>query len=114
MRAMSGTNWRGRRAVAVESDDLRVTVLVEGGHIAEVLDMTGRIVIPGFVDSHTHLVFAGDRSAEFEARMTGIPYTAGGIRTTVAATRAASCRKRNARRATPARPRAPRPARTRG
>lgn len=50
----------------------------------------GRAVIPGFVDSHSHLVFAGDRSAEFAARMTGEPYTAGGIRTTVAATRAAS------------------------
>jgi imidazolonepropionase len=47
-------------------------------------------VIPGFVDSHSHLVFAGDRSAEFAARMTGTPYSAGGIRTTVAATRAAT------------------------
>jgi imidazolonepropionase len=47
-------------------------------------------VIPGFVDSHSHLVFAGDRSAEFAARMAGEPYAAGGIRTTVAATRAAS------------------------
>jgi imidazolonepropionase len=44
-------------------------------------------VIPGFVDSHAHLVFAGDRAAEFEARMSGRPYTAGGIGTTVAATR---------------------------
>lgn len=54
------------------------------------VDVAGRAVIPGFVDSHSHLVFAGDRSAEFEARMTGEPYAAGGIRTTVAATRAAS------------------------
>jgi len=53
-------------------------------------DVEGRAVIPGFVDSHSHLVFAGDRSAEFEARMTGQAYAAGGIRTTVAATRAAS------------------------
>jgi len=53
-------------------------------------DLDGRCVIPGFVDSHTHLVFAGDRSAEFEARMAGQPYTAGGIRSTVVATRAAS------------------------
>ena len=49
----------------------------------------GRAVIPGFVDSHAHLAFAGDRAAEFAARMTGQPYTAGGIRRTVAATRAA-------------------------
>lgn len=54
------------------------------------IDADGAAVIPGFVDSHSHLVFAGDRVAEFEARMTGHPYTAGGIRTTVAATRAAS------------------------
>lgn len=52
-------------------------------------DVGGRAVIPGFVDSHTHLVFAGDRAAEFEARMAGRPYEAGGIRSTVAATRAA-------------------------
>ena len=55
----------------------------------EVIEAGGRAVIPGFVDSHTHLVFAGDRSAEFTARMAGEPYAAGGIRTTVAATRAA-------------------------
>jgi imidazolonepropionase len=54
------------------------------------VDADGRAVIPGFVDSHAHLVFAGDRTAEFAARMSGQPYTAGGIRTTVAATRAAS------------------------
>ncbi len=55
----------------------------------EVIDADGAALIPGFVDSHTHLVFAGDRSAEFAARMAGEPYAAGGIRTTVAATRAA-------------------------
>lgn len=54
------------------------------------IDVAGRAVIPGFVDSHTHLVFAGDRSAEFEARMAGRPYAVGGIRATMAATRAAS------------------------
>lgn len=54
------------------------------------IDAGGCAMIPGFVDSHTHLVFAGDRGDEFAARMAGRPYTAGGIRRTVAATRAAS------------------------
>ncbi|NJP69242.1 imidazolonepropionase [Streptomyces spiramenti] len=53
-------------------------------------DVGGRAVVPGFVDSHSHLLFAGDRTEEFNARMTGRPYSAGGIRTTVAATRAAT------------------------
>ncbi|MEZ7158858.1 imidazolonepropionase [Streptomyces althioticus] len=53
------------------------------------VDAGGRAVLPGFVDSHSHLVFAGDRTEEFNARMSGRPYSAGGIRTTVAATRAA-------------------------
>jgi imidazolonepropionase len=77
-------------------------VLIEGGRVAwvgdaaaaptadERLDAEGRAGLPGFVDSHAHLVFAGDRAAEFAARMAGEPYTGGGIRTTVAATRAAS------------------------
>ena len=56
----------------------------------EFVDVAGRTVIPGFVDSHAHLVFAGDRAGEFEARMSGVSYSAGGIKTTVAATRAAS------------------------
>jgi imidazolonepropionase len=56
----------------------------------EIVDIGGRCVIPGFVDSHTHLAFAGERSLEFAARMAGKPYTAGGIATTVAATRAAT------------------------
>src|SRR5450755_720793 len=51
---------------------------------ADVLvDFDGQTVIPGFVDSHSHLVFGGDRSEEFAARMAGIPYTAGGIASTV-------------------------------
>jgi imidazolonepropionase len=53
-------------------------------------DVGGRAVIPGFVDSHSHLVFAGDRAAEFAARMAGERYDGGGIRSTVAATRAAT------------------------
>ena len=78
------------------------TLVVEGGRVAWVgsgrgapaadtsYDLGGRAVVPGFVDSHSHLVFAGDRAEEFAARMTGTPYSAGGIRTTVEATRAAS------------------------
>jgi imidazolonepropionase len=54
------------------------------------IEVGGRAVIPGFVDSHAHLVFAGDRATEFEARMSGVPYDGGGIGSTVAATRAAS------------------------
>ncbi|MGH3490702.1 MAG: imidazolonepropionase [Actinopolymorphaceae bacterium] len=54
------------------------------------LDLAGRCVVPGFVDSHAHLIFAGDRAGEFAARMAGRPYTAGGIQVTVAATRAAT------------------------
>jgi len=92
--------------VAAEGDPsgtLRdAAVLVDGERIAwvgpsagapaadEVVDARGRAVIPGFVDSHSHLVFGGDRAAEFEARMAGQRYAAGGIRSTVQATRAAS------------------------
>jgi imidazolonepropionase len=54
------------------------------------IDAAGCAVLPGFVDSHSHLIFAGDRSSEFAARMNGEPYLAGGIRSTVAATRAAT------------------------
>jgi imidazolonepropionase len=55
-----------------------------------IVDARGRAVLPGFVDSHAHLVFAGERGAEFAARMAGEPYQAGGIASTVAATRQAS------------------------
>jgi imidazolonepropionase len=79
----------------------KAALLVEAGEVAWIgparyapaadrrIDVAGRAVLPGFVDSHSHLVFAGDRAAEFAARMAGTPYTGGGIRTTVAATRAA-------------------------
>ncbi len=75
-------------------------LVIEGGRVAAVeapgaaaderIDARGRAVIPGFVDSHTHLVFAGDRSQEFAARMAGRPYEAGGIRVSTDATRGAS------------------------
>jgi imidazolonepropionase len=71
--------------------DGRVTAVEPAGAAAdERIDAGGRCVIPGFVDSHTHLVFAGDRAEEFAARMSGEPYEAGGIRVTTAATRAAT------------------------
>jgi imidazolonepropionase len=54
------------------------------------IDVAGRAIVPGFVDSHSHLIFAGDRATEFAARMTGQPYDGGGIGVTVAATRAAT------------------------
>ena len=60
------------------------------GATDHVVDLEGRAVLPGFVDSHAHLVFAGDRADEFAARMAGEAYAAGGIRSTVARTRAAS------------------------
>jgi len=68
--------WVGRAVDAPDAD--------------EQVDLGGRTVIPGFVDSHAHLVFDGDRADEFAARMAGQAYTAGGIRSTMAATRAAS------------------------
>jgi len=78
-------------AVVVDGDRIAWVGPTSGTPAAdERLDADGAAVLPGFVDSHAHLVFAGDRAAEFDARMAGAPYTGGGIRTTVAATRAAS------------------------
>lgn len=89
----------GQGSLGVISD---ASVVIENGVIAYVGDSRtapaadveihagGRCVLPGFVDSHTHLVFAGDRSDEFAARMAGRPYATGGIAQTVETTRAAS------------------------
>jgi imidazolonepropionase len=84
-----------RRDAALVFEDERVMAVERAGASAvadadEQIDAGGRCVIPGFVDSHTHLVFAGERGEEFAARMAGAPYAASGIRETVAATRAAS------------------------
>lgn len=77
-------------AVVVEGDRVAWVGPADRAPDADLMhDAEGRALIPGFVDSHSHLVFAGDRTAEFNARMSGHPYQAGGIRTTVAATRAA-------------------------
>ena len=59
-------------------------------HIKKIIDAEGKCVLPGFVDSHTHMIFAGDRSNEFRARMLGESYTSGGIASTVEKTRRAS------------------------
>ncbi len=95
--AADGSGGPGEFAVIADA-----ALVVEGDRVAwtgssarapaadAVVDAAGRAVLPGFVDSHAHLVFAGDRSAEFAARMAGRSYAAGGIRSTVAATRAAS------------------------
>ncbi|MFG2056735.1 imidazolonepropionase [Micromonospora sp. NPDC048930] len=97
---VTNSPWEGERdPLGIRRD---VALLVEDGQVAWIgptrdapaadrrIDAGGAAVLPGFVDSHAHLVFAGDRAAEFAARMAGEPYTGGGIRTTVGATRAAS------------------------
>lgn len=88
--------WVGLAAAAPLSPSMGREPTLQGAsrdgsrHIDGVVDAAGRALIPGFVDSHSHLVFAGDRAAEFEARMAGQKYAAGGIRSTVAATRTAT------------------------
>ncbi|MET9698321.1 imidazolonepropionase [Streptomyces sp. NPDC006529] len=78
-------------AVVIDGDTVAwVGASADAPSADRAFDAKGRAVIPGFVDSHSHLVFAGDRTQEFNARMSGRAYSAGGIRTTVAATRAAT------------------------
>src|SRR5580700_2326229 len=81
----------GRIAAAGTHAELRARIDDAGS----VIDAQGRCVTPGFVDAHTHLVFAGNRAAEFEQRIGGASYqeiaaAGGGILRTVALTRAAS------------------------
>ncbi|GAA2459453.1 imidazolonepropionase [Streptomyces pulveraceus] len=96
------TNDPSRRADSPLGRIRDAAVVIEGDRVVwtgesskapatdNAVDAGGRAMIPGFVDSHSHLVFAGDRTEEFNARMSGRAYSAGGIRTTVAATRAAT------------------------
>jgi imidazolonepropionase len=88
-----GHDIDGPAAVVIREGSVEAVVaersLSIDGDIPE-LDAAGRAVIPGFVDAHTHLVFAGDRADEFAARLAGIRYEAGGIMRTVEATRAAA------------------------
>ena len=100
------------RDASLVFEDGRVSAVERAGAAGdERFDAGGRCVIPGFVDSHTHLVFKGDRSEEFVARMAGAPYEAGGIRVTTEATRGAGAdelerlaRERLRRRAAPGLP----------
>jgi len=102
---MASTLITGIGLLSTQSDDGDIrdaAIVIDGDRIAWVgsrtdaptadaqIDVGGRAVMPGFVDSHAHLVFAGERGAEFAARMAGEAYTAGGIRSTVSATRNAS------------------------
>jgi len=79
-----------RNASVVWQADQIVSVGAAGQLADRRIDAEGACVMPGFVDSHTHLVFAGDRSDEFAARMAGRAYEAGGIRVSVEATRGAT------------------------
>lgn len=79
----------GERIVWVgEGSDLATEVEITDDTVT--IDVPGRAVVPGFVDAHTHMVFAGTRPEEFAARAAGRPYEAGGILVTVEATKAAS------------------------
>jgi imidazolonepropionase len=78
-------------ALVIENDKIAwVGVTSEVPATDQQIDVAGKAVIPGFADSHAHLLFAGERSKEFQARMKGEKYFAGGIQSTVVATRATS------------------------
>ena len=82
---------RSNVAVVVDDDTIAwIGAAADAPACDTMIDVEGRAIIPGFVDSHSHLLFAGDRATEFAARMTGQPYDGGGISVTVEATRAAT------------------------
>ncbi len=84
-----GLGIRSNVALVIENDAIAwIGAAADTPSADNVIDIGGRAIIPGFVDSHSHLVFAGDRGGEFAARMTGQPYDGGGVGDTVAATRA--------------------------
>ncbi len=105
MSAVAITNIGELRTVGALGTLYDAAIIAEAGRIAwigpsaqtpaadTVLDVEGRAVLPGWVDSHTHMLFDGNRAAEFEARMAGQSYEAGGINVTVTATRAASTKR---------------------
>mgnify|MGYP003332076239 CR=1 FL=1 len=90
LKLQTAQQWKDGLASWGEDGDRIVSVGASGQVADHRIDAGGRCVVPGFVDSHSHLVFAGDRSDEFAARMAGAPYQAGGINVSVDATRAAS------------------------
>lgn len=87
-------------AVAISGDRIVLVghtqeVIAAAGNGSRLIDAAGKVVMPGFVDPHTHVVFAGDRASEFEMRLQGASYmeilaAGGGIMDTVGATRKAS------------------------
>ena len=82
---------RSKAAFVFENDVITWLGAASSAPAADMqIDVGGRTVLPGFVDSHAHLVFAGDRAHEFAARMAGEKYSAGGIASTVQATRTAT------------------------
>jgi imidazolonepropionase len=91
--------WINRGALVIEGEHLAwvgdETALPSPWREAEAEDLRGALLTPGLIDAHTHLVYGGDRAAEFEQRLQGVSYEeiarrGGGIRSTVAATREAS------------------------
>src|SRR2546429_2006325 len=89
------TDTAGGNAIAIEGDGIAYVGPDPSEPAREVLSVDGRLVTPGLIDCHTHLVFGGDRAGEWEQRLAGVSYeeiasNGGGIRSTVRATRAAS------------------------